>query len=156
MIQPAGVGHWIQQNYLDSDEDVAAVTKTIEENIKNSAKLPDDIKAQVMQRYANALNMNPEAMSDPLFYSKLGYGSKQQLYSVWRSLLTEFPEYANQLWPWNEHFDIQSGEEPVTTNEILRLINYRTEYQTKADGSIEDGKVLDPFIFETLGKPNSY
>lgn len=161
-IQASGgsFSKWIQENHLENtsytDEAVAAVTKTIEDAIKNSTKLPDDIRETVMQRYANALNMNPENMSDPLFYSKLGYSSKQALYTTWRSLLNEFPAYANQLWPWNEHFNVQSGEETVTTGETLRLINYRTEYQTKADGSIEDGKVLDPFIFETLGKPNSY
>ena len=112
-----------------------------------------------MQRYANALNMNPEDMGDPLFYSKLGYNAKQTLYTTWKSLLQDddFSAYANQLWPWNEHFDIKTGEDQtVTTDEKLRLINYRTDFQVNEDGSIPENKVLDPFIFETLAKPDSY
>ncbi|MDY6290808.1 MAG: Tad domain-containing protein [Succiniclasticum sp.] len=154
---------WIQENHLENanytDADVATVTSVIEDNIKNSTQLPDDIKEKVMQRYANALNMNPEDMSDPLFYSKLGYNAKQTLYTTWKSLLQDddFSAYANQLWPWNEHFDIKTGEDQtVTTDEKLRLINYRTDFQVNEDGSIPENKVLDPFIFETLAKPDSY
>ena len=34
------------------------------------------------------------------------------------------------LWPWNEHFGIDVGEdETVITGEILRIINFRTEFR---------------------------
>ena len=96
-------------------------------------------------------------MNEPNWYSKQSYANKQQLYEAWKSLVTKYPEYRNQLWPWNEHFNIESGDDQTiitTTPETLRLINYRTEFQMKDD--LENDDVLDPFIFETLGKPNSY
>ena len=94
-------------------------------------------------------------LTDSLFYSKLGYNDKQKLYNAWKTLQERYPDFANQLWPWNEHFDIESGEDQIV-DENLRLINYRTEYQVNEDGSVPENKVLDPFIFETLAKPNSY
>lgn len=125
-------GKWIQQNLLENDDyidtDVAAVTSEIENNIKNATALPDDIKTQVMQRYANALSKNLSDMDDPLFYSKLGYNEKQTLYTTWKALRSEFSEYANKLWPWNEHFNIESGEDQtVTTPDNIRIINPRVE-----------------------------
>ena len=158
-IQNNGESHWIQKNFLESDDftdvDVAKVTQEIAEANKING-LTDEIKAEIRSK----LNI-PEGieMGDMNYYNNLSYDAKQQLYRSWKELYEKYKyneAVRNHLWPWNQHFNVQSGEETVTTDDTLRLINYRTEYQTKADGSIEDGKVLDPFIFETLGKPNSY
>ncbi len=158
-IQNNGPSYWEQKNFLESDDftdvDVAKVTQEIA-NANQTNGLTDEIKAEIR----STLNI-PEGieMGDMNYYNNLSYDEKQQFYRSWKGLYEKYKyneAVRNHLWPWNQHFNVQSGEESVTTNEILRLINYRTEYQTKADGSIEDGKVLDPFIFETLGKPNSY
>lgn len=158
-IQNNGESHWIQKNFLESDDftdvDVAKVTQEIAEANKING-LTDEIKAEIRSK----LNI-PEGieMGDMNYYNNLSYDAKQQLYRSWKELYEKYKyneAVRNHLWPWNQHFNVQSGEETVTTDDTLRLINYRTEYQTKEDGSIEDGKVLDPFIFETLGKPNSY
>ena len=130
----SGFTKWIQQNHLENanytDTDVAAVTKEIEDTIKSATKLPDDVKAQIMQRYSNALTSyaNLPDMDDPLFYSKLSYNAKQTLYTTWKALREEYPQYADSLWPWNEHFDIQAGEDQtVTTPDNIRIINPRVE-----------------------------
>ena len=84
---------------------------------------------------------------------------KKALYVKWKNLYDKETDTIKKdfLWLWNGVFKITEEEESSETkSETLRLINYRTEYQTKADGTVEEGKVLDPFIFETLGKPNSY
>lgn len=159
-IQNNGESHWIQKNFLENsgnftDVDVAKVTQEITEANKTNG-LTDEIKAEIRSK----LNI-PEGieMGDMNYYNNLSYDAKQQLYRSWKELYEKYKyneAVRNHLWPWNQHFNVQSGEETVATGETLRLINYRTEYQTKADGSIEEGKVLDPFIFETLGAPNSY
>ncbi len=133
MQASGGVGsQWIQKNYLENsdytDKYVAKKTLEIENSIKTAAKLTDDIKTIVMQRYASDLHKNLSDMDDPLFYSKLNYSEKQTLYNTWKSLLNSYPQYANQLWPWNEHFDIQTGEEETPgTPDNIRLINPRIE-----------------------------
>ena len=157
-IENAGESHWIQKNFLESDDftdiDVAKVTQEIAEANQNNG-LTDEIKAEIR----STLNI-PEGidMGDMNYYNDLSYNAKQQFYRSWKGLYEKYKNndaVRNHLWPWNQHFDIQSGEDQiVTTDEKLRLINYRTEYQPKDD--MEDGWVLDPYIFETLGAPNSY
>ena len=153
-------GKWIQQNFLESDDytdtDVAQATQDIVSNI-SSATLPDNIKADVLNTYATSLGIEVSDLTDSLFYSKLGYNDKQTLYNAWKTLQDRYSDYADYLWPWNEHFNIESGEDQtVTTDETIRLINYRTEYQVNEDGSIPENKVLDPFIFVSLEQPVSY
>lgn len=151
-------GKWIQQNLLENDDyidtDVAKATKDVTDNTSLTT-LPDDVKADILNTYATSLGKEVSDLTDSLFYSKLGYNDKQKLYNAWKTLQERYPDFANQLWPWNEHFDIESGEDQIV-DENLRLINYRTEYQVNEDGSVPENKVLDPFIFETLAKPNSY
>ena len=128
-----GQGVWHQQNFLENsnytDADVAAVSQATENMIKEKI-LPDNIKADVLNRYATSLGKEVSDLTDPLFYSKLGYYSKQVLYGAWKQLQIDYPQYANYLWPWNEHFDLNTegpGEDVVTSDTKLRLINPRTE-----------------------------
>ena len=161
-----GGSTFIQQNFLENnnytDPDIKAVTESIKQKIEDAVKagLPEGLKNNLLLEYANALNTTTDnvKLGDSTWYNELTYKDKQKLYQKWRDMyINSDPLVRNFLWPWNEHFDINTGEEQTDpTGETLRLINYRTEYQTKADGSIEEGKVLDPFIFETLGAPNSY
>ena len=151
-------GKWIQQNLLENndytDADVAKATKNVTDNTSLTT-LPDDVKADILNTYATSLGKEVSDLTDPLFYSKLGYNDKQTLYSAWKSLQVKYSGYADQLWPWNEHFNKEPGEDQIV-DEKLRLINYRTEFQVNEDGSIPENKLLDPFIFETLAKPNTY
>jgi len=152
-IQAGGGGTWIQENFLENDEDVKKVTQQIENNIKNAEKVSDSIKSEIYQTYANTLGVEKESMDDPYWYSKQSYENKQKLYQAWKELVVKYPEYANQLWPWNEHFNIETGGGgSVGTPDNLRLINFRTEYRENADPDA----AVDPFIYVTLGNPLAY
>ena len=83
------------------------------------------------------------------------YKEKKLIYGKWKELYDgeSDPEVRNLLWPWNEHFNIESGSGgTVTTPESLRLINFRTEYRENGDPDA----VVDPFIYMTLGNPLAY
>ena len=159
-IQPSGgMGTWVQKNYLENDdyndEHVAEVTQTIKENIENATKLPDDVKNDIYSQYASVLGIEPSDMQADNWYSKQSYANKQKLYGKWKELYAnaQYQEYANQLWPWNEHFDIESGEDQIiTTGDNLRLINFRTEFRENGDPDA----TVDPFIYVTLGNPLAY
>lgn len=155
-IENNGESHWIQKNFLESDDytdvDVAKVTQEIAE-ANQSNGLTDEIKAEIR----TALEI-PEGieLGDMNYYNDLSYNDKQKFYRSWKVLYEKYASndaVRNHLWPFNKHFDIQSGEDQIVA-ETLRLINYRTDYQPKDD--MEDGYVLDPYIFETLGQPNTY
>lgn len=169
---------FIQENFLENyrydettktyvpvyvDEDIKKVSDATKEKIEQAnknANLTEERKKEIYTKLG-LLETEIAAMeSNSNWYNEQTFGRKKQLYANWRAL---YDEYAGDttirdlLWPWNKNFGIEGDDnQTVTTDETLRLINYRTEYQTKDDGSIEDGKVLDPFIFETLGKPDSY
>ena len=157
-IQPSGgMGTWVQTNYLENDnyndEHVAEVTQTIKESIENANKLPDSLKSSIYSQYASVLGIDPSEMQAGNWYSKQSYANKQKLYGKWKELYSLYPQYANQLWPWNEHFNIESGSGgTVTTPESLRLINFRTDYRENGDPDA----VVDPFIYLTLGNPLAY
>lgn len=128
-----GGGKWIQQNFLENsngytDTAIANISQEVADFIA-SKSLPDNIKADALQRYASSLGKNVSDLSDPLFYSKLGYNDKQKLYNIWKQLQLAYPDFANYLWPWNSHFGIhvENGEDVVTNNSVLRIINPRTE-----------------------------
>jgi len=145
---------WIQENYLENnnytDTDIKAVSDANKEKIEaaNAA-----LTAEIRQKLLDRLGVTAEQMDSKDWYEHLRYPEKQSLYTKWKALYEEYkddPAIRNILWPWNEHFDIESGEDQtVTTDENLRLINFRTENR-------ENDTVVDPFIFETLGEPNSY
>ena len=161
-IENNGESHWIQKNFLESDEsdgytdvDVAKVTQQIEESIKNKA-LTDELKAEIRSTLQIPDGIE---LGDMNYYNNLSYDDKQKLYRNWKTLYEKYKgndAVRNTLWPWNKHFNIETGEggETVTTPETLRLINYRTEFQLKETMNNDD--VVDPFIFETLRQPNSY
>lgn len=98
------------------------------------------------------------AKADSNWYNNQTFGRKKTLYTKWRALYDSYPANSplrNLLWPWNEHFGIDTEEDEIAaTPETLRLINYRTEFQLKENMNNDD--VVDPFIFETLRQPNSY
>lgn len=152
---------WIQENFLENenytDEAIKAISDANKQKIEAAnATLTDELKQKIRER----LGITEEQQNSMDWYNNLRYPEKQSLFTKWKALFDEYkndPAIRNILWPWNEHFDIEAGEDQiVTTDENLRLINYRTEYQVNEDGSVPENKVLDPFIFETLAKPNSY
>ena len=158
-IQASGGMTWTQENFLENtnytDDDIKAVSDANKQKIEEANAA---LTAEIRQKLLDRLGVTAEQMDSKDWFEHLRYPDKQSLYNKWKSLYEEYkndPAVRNILWPWNEHFNINPGEDQ-TVNEKLRLINYRTEYQTKDDGSVEDGKVLDPFIFETLAKPDSY
>ena len=94
-------------------------------------------------------NLNYQlAHDDQLPFYSLRYPEKQNLFTKWKALYEEYkndPAIRNILWPWNEHFNIEVGEDqPIitTVGETLRLINFRTEYQINTDGSVPEKTVL--------------
>lgn len=101
-----------------------------------------------------------EKILDKTFYNnKLTYVDKQSGYRAWKTLYEKYKDtdFKDILWPWNENFNVQPGDdqtitETVTTGETLRLINFRTEYRENGDPEA----VVDPFIYMTLGNPLAY
>lgn len=160
-IQASSSMTWTQENFLENtnytDADIKAVSDANKQKIEEANAA---LTAEIRQKLLDRLGVTAEQMDSKDWFEHLRYPDKQNLYNKWKALYEEYkndPAVRNILWPWNEHFDLENGEDQtVTTDEKLRLINYRMEYQTKDDGSIEDGKVLDPFIFKTLAKPDSY
>ena len=159
-MQASDNSNWVQTNYLKDDSDVQAVTNSIKNKIENAYNsLTEDDKNNLLDKVSTGLGVDKSNLVDMNWYNNLTLAEKKALYVKWKNLYDKETDTIKKdfLWLWNGVFKITEEEEgSETSSETLRLINYRTEYQTNADGSAEDGKVLDPFIFETLGKPNSY
>ena len=88
-----------------------------------------------------------------------------ELYGKWETLYKSYSEndpLRDMLWPWDIRVTTTvtssegGGGTPAIpgTPDVLRLINYRTDYQPEE--TIQENDVLDPYIYETLGQPNSY
>lgn len=137
--------------YLDKDiKDVSdKIAKKIEEANKN-VDLTEDLKMEIYHGLGleddeiEAMNKNPN------WYNEQTFGRKKSLYQSWRSLYDTYKSDSNKshlinlLWPWNEHFGIEEGEDKEEKiEESLRLINFRTEYRD-ASG------IINPFIYLTL------
>ena len=142
-------------DYLYKDDGVKAVSDATKKKIEEAnkiAKLTEDDKKDIYTK----LGLTDEEMAamenNPNWYNEQTLSRKKQLYQSWKTLY-ESGEYdatkKDFLWPWNEHFDIETGEsEP--TGEILRLINFRTDFQEKnPDGTVNNGE-KDPFIYLSL------
>lgn len=162
-------GHWIQHNYLDSvNADIKAVSDAVEERIKEANKeMSDALKQRLVQAFdgiqydaGNEWNPDPRTihvtadnLGDMTWYNNLSYKEKKLIYAAWKNLYDNEsdPEIRNLLWPWNEHFGIDISEgQTVTTDETLRLINFRTDFQEKnPDGTVNNGE-KDPFIYLSL------
>lgn len=154
-IQNSGKSTWQQYNYLDNpdpntytDNDVAKVTEEIRKANENNSydSLSQDIKDDIL----NTLGIDESKLGNMDWYNSLSYDDKQSFYRKWKTLYEKYKNNnaaRNVLWPWNQHF--MTNGTTVTSDESLRLINYRTEHRENHD-------VVDPFIFESLEKPNSY
>ena len=128
-------GAWHQKNFLQNDEDIVAATKDMLNEV-NAKTVPETIKAEVKQKYAEALADSGVTvnMEDPYFYSKLNYEDKITLYRTWENLCNQdqYAEYKNMLWPWNDHFDLIIPEQEditptVDSNSVIRIINPKIE-----------------------------
>ena len=160
-------GHWIQQNYLDDvNADIKAVSDAVADRIKEAnKKMTDAIKDRLVQAFdglqyevgnqTQTIHVTADNLGDMTWYNNLTYKEKKLIYGKWKELYDgeSDSEVRNLLWPWNEHFNIESGSGgTVTTPESLRLINFRTEYRENGDPEA----VVDPFIYMTLGNPLAY
>ena len=153
---------WIQKNYLENkdyiDADVAKVTESIKNSHVNYSydSLSDDIKADIL----TTLDISADKLGNMEWYQNLSFSEKQSFYGKWKQLYNRYKDNIaarNVLWPWNEHFNIdQGGGQTITTDETLRLINFRTDYQEKnPDGSVNNGE-KDPFIYLSLDEEDAY
>lgn len=173
-IQNAG-SSWTQKNFVVDDSDLNTVPDT--------AATAQNTRKQNAIAYAKtelaSLGVNDEAWNDKDWLSKEENAGKLEAVqaawenarlSLWQNYGLEMPD-----WPWStggkttdldhHHYSVETGgstpgqtihhtETVVLTDEKLRLINYRTEFQLKETMNNDD--VVDPFIFETLRQPNSY
>lgn len=157
MQEEAGGSHWKVTNYLENenytDSYVAQVTEDVRNaNMNNSfSALSQEIKDDIL----DTLGIEESNLGDRNWFNQKSWNEKQEFYRKWKVLYNRYKTNdaaRNVLWPWNQHFKTEGST--TTTGETLRLINYRTEFQLKENLGNDD--VVDPFIFETLGKPNSY
>ena len=146
--------HTGEFDYLYKDDKVKAVSDTTKQKIEDAnknANLTEDKKKEIYTKLGLSEAEMAAMASNPNWYNEQTFRRKKQLYTSWKTLYND-PDYASirdLLWPWNEHFDIETSEsEP--TDEILRLINFRTDFQEKnPDGSENKGE-KDPFIYLSL------
>lgn len=159
-MQASDNSNWVQTNYLKNDSDIQKVTAKIKSNIETAYNsLTDTDKNHLLDQLSNGLGVDKNNLTDMNWYNNLTFAEKKALYVKWKGIYDNETDAIKKdfLWLWNGMFKITEGDESSeTTQETLRLINYRTEYQVNEDGTIPENKVLDPFIFETLAKPDSY
>ncbi len=134
---------WIQENFLENDDYTDAAIKAVSDANKQkieeaNAALTDELKQKIRER----LGITEAQQNDMSWFNSLSYPEKQNFYTKWKSLYNEYignEAVRNILWPWNKHFDIQTGDgQSETTPDVLRLINFNTEYLS--------GLTKDPFI----------
>jgi hypothetical protein len=166
-FQPAAnsKSSWKAVNHLTKDADVTKITNNFKKELKDAETAMNNLlqdtssNSDLIDRLVSELGINKSDLGNMNYYMNLTLAQKKQLYIKWKKMYDEADDgEKNLLWPFNGLFTmIQSsseGGETETTPETLRLINYRTEFQLKEDMGNDD--VVDPFIFETLSKPNSY
>ena len=121
-------------DYINND--IKAVSDSIAKKIvaaNQEANLTDDLKNTIYtglgltQEEVEAMNNNPN------WYNEQTFGRKKTLYQKWKTLYESYDANSPMrklLWPWNEHFGIDVGEdETIIAGEILRIINFRTEFR---------------------------
>lgn len=171
-IQEAGAGY-TQKNFVKNDNDLTVASDAIlaaQEARKQQA-------TSYAQQQLASLGVTADTWSDASWFASQSAEKQQQLTEAWYNARKQlWEQYGIDMpdWPWStggkttdanrHHYSTSTntggstGSQTIitTTDETLRLINFRTEYQVNEDGSVPENKVLDPFIFETLAKPNSY
>lgn len=120
--------------YLNAD--IKAVSDSIAEKIEaanQNANLTEELKNEIYSGLGLTSEEITAMNNNPNWYNEQTFGRKKSLYQNWRTLYESYPANSpmrNLLWPWNEHFGIESGEdEVVTTGDTLRIINFRTEFR---------------------------
>ncbi len=136
------------------DKAIKAVSDDIADKIEKANEKVDWTDEDLKMEIYHGLGLEDdeiEAMNkNPNWYNEQTFGRKKSLYQSWRSLYDTYKSDSNKshlinlLWPWNEHFGIEEGEDKEEKiEESLRLINFRTEYRD-ASG------IINPFIYLTL------
>lgn len=156
---------WKAVNHLTKDTDVTKITNNFKKELKDAETAMNNLlqdtssNSDLIDRLVSKLGINKSDLGNMNYYMNLTLAQKKQLYVKWKKMYDEADDgEKNLLWPFNGLFTMtqssSEGGETETTPETLRLINYRTEFQLKENMGNDD--VVDPFIFETLSKPNSY
>ena len=145
--------HTGEFDYLYKDDEVKTVSDATKQKIEDAnknANLTEEKKKDIYKLYLSEAEMTAME-SNPNWYNEQTFARKKALYQKWLTLYnnSDYASIKDFLWPWNEHFDIETSEsEP--TGEILRLINFRTDFQEKnPDGTVNNGE-KDPFIYLSL------
>lgn len=171
-IEEAG-SSYTQKNFVANDNDL-----TVDSDAIATAQ---EARKQQANNYAQqqlaSLGITADTWNDASWFATQSAEKQQQITEAWYNARKQlWEQYGIDMpdWPWstggkttdtdkhhystNTNTGSSTGGQTIitTTDELLRLINYRTEYQVNEDGSVPENKVLDPFIFETLAKPNSY
>lgn len=168
-IQEAGASY-TQKNFVANDKDLTVASDAI---AAAEAARKQQATTFAQQQLAS-LGITSETWNDASWFASQSAEKQQQIAAAWynaRKQLWEQFGIDMPDWPWStggkttdtdhHHYSTSTntggstGGQTIitTTDETLRLINFRTEYQPKDDGSEH---IVDPFTLVSLRKPNSY
>lgn len=166
--QAAISSHWKMVNHLKTDyytdEDVDDIYRTLKTQLENSenainSMLSDNSASNqdLIDKISSGLGIDKSNLGNMSYYENLTLAQKKQLYVNWKQMYDEADDAEkNLLWPFNGLFTLteSSGGDgsSETTAEVLRLINFRTDYQDSSDPN----KVVDPFVYLSLEKEDAY
>ena len=152
--------NWLENTGVYVDGDISNITQQMQPNsndINNRLTSTDYNVRETLITIFKDIDANiEEHLADMSWFYNLSYAEKQNMYLAWRNAYNKsaYSSIKDLLWVWNGKFEdkgeSEEGEEG-SKKETLRLINYRTEYQVNENGTVPENKVMDPFIFETLG-----
>lgn len=173
-IEEAG-SSFTQKNFVANDGDLNTVNDEIAAAQKARKLQAMSLAKEYLKEYLGSL-ISDSAWEDPSWFGSLTAKKRQEITEAWYNARQQmWVDYGLDMpdWPWSTggkttdkdkyHYSPSidtgggsTGSQTIieTTPETLRLINYRTEFQLKEEMGNDD--VVDPFIFETLSKPNSY
>lgn len=156
-FQPAAStqSSWKAVNHLTKDTDVTEITRNFQEQLDAAETAMNNLlkdtasNSDLIDRLVSGLGINKSDLGNMDYYMNLTLAQKKQLYVKWKKMYDEADDAEkNLLWPFNGLFTMTNssseGGSSETTQETLRLINYRTENR-------KDDSVVDPFIFKSLG-----
>ncbi|SDC00787.1 Putative Flp pilus-assembly TadE/G-like [Succiniclasticum ruminis] len=143
---------------LYEDSEIKAVSDRIKNSIENSAhndnpaiqaEIQETLKSTYETMLKNSkLDLHNISIDDMMkgtdqskaWYKDLSYEDKQKLYKAWRTAYDDAPDsIKNLLWTWGNGLSVTMGTGSGSdgTNDVLRIINFRTEFRASPK---------DPFV----------